>query len=240
MNNLFISGDIACELSHHSSQVYLSARSGGWVVSRLGDGGEPSDIQFLSRFIEAVPSSVLSRVMRHKLEEKLNVSNFGLGVEEPPDKRFPVINDELPNRIITGSIQVRADIAMVQGSTVHFTDGSKVEHIDSIILGTGFKFTFPILSDTLLCPKERYIPLYKYVFPPTLNPGTLAIIGAVRVNGPVPPIVELQTRWATSVFAGKTKLPDSRTMVRGVEERQKLLEANTIDCCRAFHLVRKL
>jgi len=239
-NILFVLGDIACELSHHSSQVYLSGRSGTWVVSRLGVGGEPIDVQFINRLIEAVPSSILSRVSRHKLEEKLNITNFGLGVEEPPDKRYPVVNDELPNRILTGSIQVRADIAKIQGNTVYFTDGSRVEKIDAIILATGFKFSFPFLSDALLHPQDKYIPLYKYVFPPTLHPSTLAIIGAIRVNGPVPPIVELQSRWATSVFAGSSMLPDCQTMVDDVGKRQKLLEGNTIECCRAFHLVRKL
>lgn len=217
----------------------MSARSGSYVIPRLVDGGDPLDVKFMNRFADSVPLSIRAQVFRRKLKEKLDVDNFGLAVEEPPHKRFPIINDELPNRIFTGSIQVKADIAKVQGNTVYFTDGSKVDEIDAIILATGFKFTFPFLSDKVLCPKDKYIPLYKYAFPPTLNPATLAIIGALRVNGPVPPLVEIQSRWVSSVFAGKTALPDSQTMVDDVEERQKLLEANNIDCCRAFHLVRK-
>ena len=203
------------------------------------DGGEPLDVKFMNRFANLAPLSIRALVLRRKLKEKLDVDNFGLGVEEPPHKRFPIISDELPNRIIIGSIQVKANIAKVQGNTVYFTDGSKVEEIDALIFATGFKFTFPFLSDKILCPKDKYIPLYKYVFPPTLNPATLAIIGAVRVNGPVPALVEIQSRWASSVFAGKTALPDSQTMVDDVEKRQKQLEASNIDCCRTFHLVRK-
>lgn len=208
-------------------------------MSRLVDGGDPLDVKFMNRFADSVPLSIRGYVFHRKLKEKLEVDNFGLGVEEPPIKRLPIINDELPNRIMTGSIQVKADIAKVQGNTVYFTDGSKVEEIDAIIFATGFKFTFPFLSNKVLCPKDKYIPLYKYVFPPTLNPATLAIIGALRVNGPVPPLVEIQSRWAASVFVGKTALPNSQTMVDDVEKRQKLLEANNIDCCRTFHLVRK-
>lgn len=230
-------GDIACELSHHAKQVYLSTRSGSWVISRLADGGVPMDVTFLTRFLGLIPMKFGRYVLRQKLESKFNSVNFGLGVDNMPDKRFPIINDELPNRIFTGSIQVKADIAKVQGNTVHFADGSMVEDIDVIILATGFKFSFPFLSDGLLCPKERYIPLYKYVFPPTVNPGTLAIIGALRVNGPVPPLTEIQSRWAVSIFTGKSKLPDRQTMVEDIEKRQHLLEAKTIKCCRAFHLV---
>lgn len=237
--SFLVSGDIACELSHHTQQVYLSTRSGSWVISRLVDGGAPLDITFMNRFLDLIPMKFRAQVFRNKLESNFNLVNFGLGVDEMPNKRFPIINDELPHRIFTGSIQVKADIAEVQGNAVHFADGSKVEDIDAIILAIGFKFSFPFLSDSLLRPKDRYIPLYKYVFPPTFNPGTLAIIGAIRVNGPLPPLCEIQSRWAASVFAGKAKLPDCQTMVEEIERRQHLLEANTIKCCRAFHLVRK-
>lgn len=230
-------GDIACELSHHTQQVYLSTRSGSWVVSRLVNGGMPMDVTYITRFFALVPTKVGGPVLRQKLESKFNSVNFGLGVDQMPNKRFPIINDELPHRIVTGSIQVRADVAKVQGNAVHFADGSKVQDIDAIILAIGFKFSYPFLSDSLLHPKDRYIPLYKYIFPPTFNPGTLAVIGAVRVNGPVPPLAEMQSRWAVSVFAGKSKLPDCQTMVEEIERRQHRLEANTIKCCRAFHLV---
>lgn len=209
-------------------------------MSRLVDRGAPLDVTFVNRFLDVIPMTVRNQFFRHKLESNLNLVNFGLGVAEPPLKRYPIVNDELPHRIITGSIQVKADISEVQGSTVLFTNGSKEEDIDAIILAIGFKFSFPFLSDSLLCPKDRYIPLYKYVFPPAFNPGTLAVIGAIRVNGPVPPLCEIQSRWAASVFAGKTKLPDCKTMVEEIERRQQLLEANTVRCCRAFHLVRHL
>lgn len=209
------------------------------MISRLAEGGEPLDVKFLSRFIEKVPLSIRAHLMQFQLKQKLNPTNFGLEPDGLPDKRFPVINDELPNRILTGSIQVRTNIAKIQGSTVHFMDGSKEEKIDAIILATGFKISFPFLSDNILCPKEKYIPLYKYVFPPALNPCTLAIIGAINARGPDPPLFELQSRWAVSVFSCKTALPDRQTMVDDVEKTQRLLEANTVKHNGAFHSVRK-
>ena len=233
-----LSGDIACELSHHTQQVYLSTRSGGWVVSRLLGGDGPGDTKFLTRLVDSIPSAIRAQVFHHKLKKGFNLVNFGLETAHPPHKRTPLVNDELPHCIIAGSIQVKAEIAKIKGKNVVFTDGSKVEDIDVIILATGYKFHFPFLSDSLLCPKDRYIPMYRYVFPPFCNPGTIAIIGAVRVNGPVPPIAEMQSRWAVSVFVGKSKLPDCQTMVEEIERRQQLLEASTIECCRAFHLVR--
>ena len=238
---LLVSGDIACELSRHTQQVYLSTRSGSWVVSRLQFGRDPSDTLFLTRLVDSIPQTVRGKVSQYSLQKKLNLVNFGLDVAELPDRRIPILSDELPHRIITGSIQVKTDISKVQGKNVFFTDGSKVEDIDVIILAIGFKFSFPFLSDSLLSPTDRYIPMYRYVFPPACNPltGTLAFIGAVRVNGPVPAVSEHQSRWAVSVFTGKTKLPDYQTMVEEIERRQQMLEASFAKCCRAFHLVRK-
>ena len=52
-------GDIAVELSRHSSQVFLSTRRGAWVLSRLGKGGEPADQQVGRRFIWYLPGKLL-------------------------------------------------------------------------------------------------------------------------------------------------------------------------------------
>ena len=51
---------------------------------------------------------------------------------------------------------------------------------------------------------ENKASLYKYVFPPELDRPTLAIIGLVQPLGSIMPVSELQARWATRVFKGKT------------------------------------
>ena len=230
-------GDIACELSRHASQVYVSTRSGSWIISRLGDGGKPIDM-LLTRCINAIPMPLVGRIMAWKCNSKFNMGNFGLQPAELPHRRFAIVNDELPHRIITGSVQVKCDVAEVGKHTVAFKDGSKVENIDFIVLATGYKFSFPFLSDSLLCRTERYIPLFKYVFPPLLDQGTLAFIGVLRVSGPIPVVAEAQARWAVRVFVGEKKLPDFKTMMKDVKQRQQQLEANTCNSNRFCHLVR--
>ena len=231
-------GDIACELSRHASQVYVSTRSGSWIISRLGDGGKPSDM-LSSRCINAIPMPLFGRFMAWKCNSKFNMVNFGLQPTELPHRRLGVINDELPYRIITGSVQVKCDVAEVGKHTVAFKDGSKVENIDFIVLATGYKFSFPFLSDSLVCQTERYIPLFKYVFPPLLDQGTLAFIGVLHIQGgPVPVVAETQARWAVRVFVGEKKLPDYKTMMKDVKQRQQQLEANTCNSNTCSHLVR--
>jgi len=49
-------GDIAVELSKVVKKVYLSTRSGSWVLNRVWDRGEPSDLVLLNRFMFALRS----------------------------------------------------------------------------------------------------------------------------------------------------------------------------------------
>lgn len=42
-------------------------------------------------------------------------------------KRFPVVNDDLPARIITGRITVKPNVKEFSGSSVVFEDGSVLE-----------------------------------------------------------------------------------------------------------------
>ena len=231
----FLPADIACELSRHSSQVYLSTRSGAWVVSRLAfNGGIPLDIAFLKR-VKLLPSSLAAPLFAWKLQTIFNPTNFGLQPKDLPHRQFPLINDELPHRIITGSLIVKSDVASIEGRSVMFTDGSRLDDIDKIILATGFKTVFPLIDESLLHPGEHFTPLYKYVFPPAIKKGTLAIIGAVRVAGPVPPALEMQARWATHVFTGNCSLPDPDVMMEDilkVQEDQTKQSSN-----RRYHLV---
>ena len=47
--------------------------------------------------------------------------------------QHPTVNDELPNRILSGTVQVKPNIRRFQGSSVEFDDGSVVEDIDLVV-----------------------------------------------------------------------------------------------------------
>lgn len=60
---------------------------------------------------------------------------------------------------------------------ITFTDGSTVDHVDSIVFATGYDFHFPFLPQ--ICPKNQRIPsLYHHVF--HRPDPTLAFVGMVR------------------------------------------------------------
>ena len=48
-----------------------------------------------------------------------------------------VTNDDLPSRILSGSVQVRPGIARLMPSGVRFTDGTCVDDVDVVICATG-------------------------------------------------------------------------------------------------------
>ena len=209
--------DISCELSRHATQVYLSLRNGAWIAPRLRKGGIPSDIVFLKRANQLIPQCLLGHIIKHSLEQKYNHTNLGLESDKSPDRLGLVINDELPHRIVTGSVLIKSEISQLEKKAIIFKDGSRVEDIDFIILATGFEVKLPALPE-FLQPSQKVIPFYKYVFPPSLKFPTLAVIGAIRVSGPIPPIAELQARWATRVFLRKCSLPTKEVMLKDVEK----------------------
>lgn len=47
--------------------------------------------------------------------------------------QHPTLNDELPNRILSGTVQVKPNIRRLQGSSVEFDDGSVVEDVDLVV-----------------------------------------------------------------------------------------------------------
>lgn len=110
-----------------------------------------------------------------------------------------MVNDELPNRIACGSVQIKPDIRRFLENGVEFGDGTEVK-ADIIVLATGYVFGFPYLDKEVLEVRDNVVNLFKYAFPPDLHPSTLVIIGCIQPWGAIMPLSELQCRWAAQVF----------------------------------------
>ncbi|NWV16331.1 FMO5 monooxygenase, partial [Origma solitaria] len=197
--------DIAVELSHVAKQVFLSTKRGSWVLFRVADSGYPADFSYLSRFAQLLqnllPSNVISFFVERKLNTRFDHALYGLKPKHRVLDQHPTVNDDLPNRIISGRVRVKPNIQEFTETSAIFEDGTK-EDVDAVVFATGYSFSFPFLED---CVKvvDNQISLYKYVFPPDLEKPTLAFIGLIQPLGAIMPISELQCRWATRVFKGK-------------------------------------
>uniref|UniRef100_A0A0K0FIF5 Flavin-containing monooxygenase n=1 Tax=Strongyloides venezuelensis TaxID=75913 RepID=A0A0K0FIF5_STRVS len=213
-------GDIAVELSKCAKNVYLSTRSGSWIINRVFDKGEPSDQVYLNRFNyhvrKFIPSYVENCFLERKVNQRFDHGRFGL----KPNHRFlsahVTVNDELPNRIISGTVIIKPNISSFGEKEVHFDDGTIVEDVDVVIFATGFSFTFPTIENgTLIDVKDNVVELYKYMYLPRLSPhNTLCIIGLIQPTGSIMPISEMQCRVHCSVINGTIKLPSQSEMIK--------------------------
>ena len=80
--------------------------------------------------------------------------------------------------------------------------------------------TFLFLFFNLLIEGEK-LELYKMIFPLSLPHDSLAVVGCLRTNGPIPPVLEIQARLAARVLAGRHRLPERSTMQQDVDQMTK-------------------
>jgi dimethylaniline monooxygenase (N-oxide forming) len=213
--------DIAVELSHHAAQVYISTRSGCYVLTRLGRGGQPIDFG-ISRATQLIPLAIQLKFIPGLVNNKINFKNFGLqptgtlGVQ-----KFPIVNDAIQHRIITGSIKVKGNVEEIAQNSVTLEGGETLDNIDVLVLATGFKLKYPFAKDIIEVKDGFYTSLYKHVFLPDDEWHTLAVIGGVDVGAASPPVNEMQARIAAEVFAGRCSLPSKGDMEKEIAEREQ-------------------
>ncbi|XP_063200138.1 flavin-containing monooxygenase 5-like isoform X1 [Chroicocephalus ridibundus] len=215
--------DIAVELSHAAKQVFLSTKRGTWVMHRVADGGYPFDFTYINRFLQLLrsllPHNVSSFFMERKLNARFDHALYGLQPQHRIFDQHPTINDDLPNRIISGTVLVKPNIQEFTETSAVFVDGTK-EDIDAVVFATGYSFSFPFLEGCVQVV-ENQIPLYKFMFPPDLEKPTLAFIGLIQPLGAIMPVSELQCRWATRVFKGLQDLPPSADMLADIAQAKE-------------------
>ncbi|NXK65982.1 FMO5 monooxygenase, partial [Sylvietta virens] len=218
--------DIAVELSHAAKQVFLSTRRGSWVLHRVAESGYPFDFSYISRFTQLLqnllPPNIISFLLERQLNARFDHTLYGLKPKHRILDQHPTINDDLPNRIISGRVRVKPDIQEFTETSAIFEDGTR-EDVDAVVFATGYSFSFPFLEGVKVV--ENQIPLYKFVFPPDLEKPTLAFIGLIQPLGAIMPISELQCRWATRVFKGLQGLPPPADILAEITQtKQRMAE----------------
>ncbi|XP_061489120.1 flavin-containing monooxygenase 5-like isoform X2 [Rhineura floridana] len=220
--------DIAVDLSHVTKQIFLSTRTGTWVVNRVSDDGYPLDVVHFTRFKNLLrhmlPRALVNLWGEKKLNMRFNHENYGLKPQHRFLSRYPIAADDLPNAIIAGRVLMKPNVKEFTERGVIFEDGSREENIDVAIFATGYNYAFPFIEEGVIKTRDNQIPLYKFVFSPHLEKPTLAIIGLLQPLGAIMPISELQARWATRIFKGLLKLPSEDEMMADITEKIKYNE----------------
>jgi len=111
------------------------------MARRVWFGGLPLDLSLFRRFtsflIRLMPSALLNSICRRASNSYFDHSLYGLQPQHDVTASTIVVNDDLPSRILSGSVQVRPGIARLTSSGVFFTDGTYVDDIDAVICATG-------------------------------------------------------------------------------------------------------
>ncbi|XP_066227588.1 flavin-containing monooxygenase 1 isoform X2 [Saccopteryx leptura] len=212
-------------LKYIQFKVFLSTTGGAWVMSRISTRGLPWDMVFMTRFQNmfrnSLPTPIVNWWMARNINSWFNHAHFGLMPEDRTQLKEPVINDELPGRIITGKVLIKPSIKEVKENSVIFKCTSEEQPIDIIVFATGYTFAFPFLDEAVVKVEDGQASLYKYIFPAHLEKPTLAVIGLIKPLGSMIPTGETQARWAVRVLKGVNNLPPRSVMIEEVNARKE-------------------
>ena len=201
--------DIAVEASRVARATYLSMRRGAHILPKF-IFGMPTD-HLTSSPLARGPFPLQKLGMKAMLRIAVGkVTDYGL---PKPDhdvlEAHPTITDDLLTRLGHGDITVKPTIARFEGPMVEFADGSRVE-ADVVVYCTGYRVSFPFLSESLVATEDNHVDLYRRVVSPD-HPG-LYFIGLIQPLGAVMPLAEEQSHWVAELVTGEVVLPPVSVM----------------------------
>jgi cation diffusion facilitator CzcD-associated flavoprotein CzcO len=205
--------DIAVESSYVAANTYLAARRGAWILPKYLFGKPTDHLKNDPRIPFAVRQRAIQALVRAYIGTP---QQFGL---PEPDHRFgeahPTISGRILDRITHGAVQVRPNIARLDGEEVEFTDGTRV-HADVVVYCTGYKITFPFFDEDFLSAPDNRIDLFRRVLHPDIP--NVFFLGLLQPLGAVMPLAEAQGRWVAEYLSGGYAPPPPAEMRRHIAE----------------------
>jgi hypothetical protein len=216
--------DIACEAARlHTGEVYLSTRSGAYVVPNYFLG-MPLDEVF-NKFASPKAPLWLNRAALNFVLWLARGPQEAYGMPKPKRpilSEHPTLSQDLLNLVGRGKVKIKPNIKELAGDYIIFEDDSK-EKVDIIVWCTGYKITFPFFNEDFF--PARYIEetneihLYKKVIDPDLP--NLFFLGLIQPLGAIMPIAENQAKWIAKLLTGEVALPSVAYMKKEIENDKK-------------------
>ncbi|XP_076315927.1 flavin-containing monooxygenase 5-like [Tachypleus tridentatus] len=180
--------DVTVELSQISEQVYLSARSGCWIIPRTSPGGKPLDTSLCRRWCNLIWLYTPYKLLRYFVDtfaiKHTDYSPYCFRCKRSILEQCSTLNDEMQHVIQSGAVTVKGNIRKFTENGVVF-EGEETEYeVDIVILATGYDIKFPFLDQKIVSVKKQQMEMYKYVVPIRLKHPTLGMIGLAQPVGP--------------------------------------------------------
>ncbi|MFZ2099382.1 MAG: NAD(P)-binding domain-containing protein [Oricola sp.] len=196
--------DIAAALSPVADHVSLSIRTPQYILPKMAFG-RPTDVQYAK--LQKFPRFVRDAMLR--FGAKLNVGPYErYRLPQPKDgvlATHPTLNSDILERLVHGDVTTRRATVSASAKTVSFADGASDE-FDTIIWATGYRTTFPFLSDELFGWSEKTrLPLFMKIFPPDID--NVFFIGLIQPLGCIWRLADAQAEIVAHAITGKWKKP---------------------------------
>ena len=180
--------DLAVDTAAARLQTSVSMRHGTVFQPKTYFGKARTELPFASW-----PALLQERALRALVRISVGDSARYPGLPAPATTNLhkirPIINSQLLHWIHHGRVEVVPGVASVEGRWVTFDDGT-IREYDTLLLATGFKTSFPFLTETLAW--DGNMPL-RYAGA-TLSSGlaNLYFLGLVAPAGAQWPVYEVQ------------------------------------------------
>lgn len=214
--------DIVCELLDGGHEVFLSSEGAMLLPLWCKERDEPGDYYILSEAFAEKNGWEKFQCLQN-MSKELTEQMEGFGMPQATSGRLSIV--KRPQTLIDAASSKKLHfcpkIEKCEGQTVLLKDGSQLQHVDGIILCTGYRIGLDFL-DPSIRPLERmkspsgsqsredYCKLYKYVVHPSIP--NLFFCGFFDSFGNNGVVSDMQARWITECITGKLPLPDTKTM----------------------------
>jgi len=190
--------DIAVEAAQQAATVWHSTRRGYWYAPKYVFG-RPAD-QVNAKLLQLRLPLRLRQWLYHRTVRLTvgDVTRYGLPApDHRPYESHPVVNSQLVYYVGHGRITPVGDVVRLEGSTVEFADGRRVEP-DLVVTATGYLPRFEFLAPELLDIDADGKPdLHLHAF--ARRHPTLAVVGLVQADAGLFPLAHWQSvavaRW---------------------------------------------
>lgn len=195
--------DIACDAARHAVSAAVSVRRGYHFLPKHVYGW-PIDVHF--RRPDLLPAAVKAMDLRAGVFAITgDTSRFGM---PKPDHEFgqshPLLNTQLLHHLGHGDVEIRPDIECLDGQTVVFKDGSRLE-VDLLLAATGYQVKAPYLDDALFQLKGLRTMQYMNVF--NRMHHELFTVGSAEVAAGIYPLIEQMAHLLASHLNDRLRRP---------------------------------
>ena len=221
--------ELACEIASAGAEaVFLSARSGTWILPKRRDGrpaaeGAPmmNPGDSVPGLLRALPDAWRQRAFERMGERMLErmmgdrMKRFEqLGLPPAPRSPFskrPTVCDPLLPALESGAVVARPAIERLEGKHVVFEGGAR-EETDLVLCATGYHLRYPYLPESLVDTRGDDLVVFCGTMHPTRH--DLFIVGVSRPTGAFWPIAEVQSRLVAALLSGRYALPRQSAIER--------------------------